>query len=799
MFIDKLNNCFCPLPQQRRGHCSHYGITLLLFCVAIGGSLFSVHRSLAFEIHLSPNGDDSASGSVDAPLRTLEAAKQAVNSHNSKSVDEDVTIWVHAGRYPIEETVKFGKEFSGTREHPVRIRAVAGQTPVFDAGLKLDLAEARLIDDTATLARLAPIARTKTYVIAVDDQRVIDSISSAKARCSIDGQMMSLARYPNVGFGHIAEIKNKGAIYIAGRTFGDPPTWSLDAPVGAQFTLADKDVSAWEQELRHARKATLSGYLAHDWCREELPLANVQGNQVQLGGYTRYGVIDIQKLPRRIRVSNLLCELDAEGEFYFDDDQNQLYFIPPSPIRAKASLSIWGGPGLAHFHDVAHVSVEGIVIESVGRGKSAVLIEDCSNVVLTACTIRNSSRTGVTIEGGSENGLRSCDLYDVAKHVSIGGGDVKRLEPAGNFAINCHFTQIAANDYYGGISISGVGNRFRNNLVHNFPGQVLVFKDCEHVIELNEFFNIGFEEGDGGALYTGASMWSWGNQIRNNFIHHLMCLPKAHPRGGVYLDDLDQGDTVEGNVFYKAAHRAVLVNGGAGQNVRDNIFLKCHIGIYNCEVYAEMAYRAISRFDSGELKRGDKDDRIWRTEQVIGKQGWNREPWSSRYPLFGKIMNQDKMRFFPIECEFTGNRFAQNWTNFEYRVPKKVKADGVKDIDEVHYIKTDDNLTVAMKVFRNPATLDFRYRVNKTAPSMPKIPFDNIGLQKDEGFRDSVPRKHLYRAAIRKRFERQASYDAEAKYDPKKINTLMYFNTGKLLSESGGLLHAAASQDESTR
>ena len=122
-------------------------------------------------------------------------------------------------------------------------------------------------------------------------------------------------------------------------------------------------------------------------------------------------------------------------------------------------------------------------------------------------------------------------------------------------------------------------------------------------IEYNEFFNIGIEEGDGGTIYSGAQMTSWGNIYRHNFLHHLMCVPQAHPRGGIYPDDGDMGDTITENLFYKAAHRAVLINGGAGQTVTKNIFLNGHIGIYNREVGCEKTYLDQARYDKGELKR----------------------------------------------------------------------------------------------------------------------------------------------------------------------------------------------------
>ena len=51
-------------------------------------------------------------------------------------------------------------------------------------------------------------------------------------------------------------------------------------------------------------------------------------------------------------------------------------------------------------------------------------------------------------------------------------------------------------------------------------------------------FNTGYVEGDGGVMYTGASLiGGYGMQYRENFVHHSMEVPGLHGRGGIYFDD----------------------------------------------------------------------------------------------------------------------------------------------------------------------------------------------------------------------------------------------------------------------
>jgi hypothetical protein len=93
-----------------------------------------------------------------------------------------------------------------------------------------------------------------------------------------------------------------------------------------------------------------------------------------------------------------------------------------------------------------------------------------------------------------------------------------------------------------------------------------------------------------------------------------------------------------------------------------------------------------------------------------------------------------------------------------------------------------------MEIFQDPGALDFSYKSLDAARDMPKIDFGAIGLQL-EGLRRAVPAKESYRKAVRERFENRKSFDTAARYDPKTINDQVYFNSGRLLLENGGMIH----------
>jgi hypothetical protein len=751
-------------------------VTLLCFSLIVfTAACVSTSANSSLTYYVAPNGDDADSGTMKSPFATLTAARDALRSLGSLPRG-GATVWVRGGTYLNQPTLHLGKEDSGRSDEPIVYRAYEDEKPVFEGSKLIDLSGAESVTDKEILKRLAGTAADKVMRLLVKDAELQTILAKSSTILSLDGKMMTLSRFPNVGFAHIAKVIKKGAEYAENRTPGPRPTYSMAEPVGGLITIREKGSGDWRAEFGRTKKVTVSGYLAYDWYKQRHRIARMnEDDSIQLLEHSRYGILNKEKIPRRLLVRNLLCEVNSAGEWYYDDIDNALFFIPFRPLEKNSMMGYWDGGTFAEINGASNIVIRGLTVSAV-IGGDIISIKSGENNLVAGCTFKNSTRFAVNISGGKNNGVRSCDIYDVMNHVNLAGGDTKTLSPAGNFIENCHFTQVQAADFYGKIMVDGVGNIFRNNLVHNFIGQVMILGGNDHLVEGNEMFNIGFEEGDGGTIYTCGKMWSYGNVIRRNFLHHIMCIPQAHPRGGIYPDHLDGGETITENIFYKCAHRAVLLNGGAGHVVSKNIFLDGHIAIYQTAAWAQKLYDNNPKYDSGELKRGDITDHIWRTEQVLGEEGWNNEPWISKYPLFAKVMNQKKMRWWPIECSITDNLFCGNEEGMQFR--DRWGKDGLQEIDEVEYFTVSNNRDVTKDIFVDAEQMDFRIR--KSAKAVSAIPYEKIGLYADE-YRENVPDKATYRNAVKAKFQKRKSYGPDAKYDPAVINQLIYFNTGKLL------------------
>ncbi|MEY4244104.1 MAG: hypothetical protein RLZZ245_1689 [Verrucomicrobiota bacterium] len=91
----------------------------------------------ALDLHVSPAGKDTNSGTEGAPLASLAAARDAARKVAAK---ETVTVHVGDGVYYLQETLVFTPADSGSAEFPVAYRAVNEGRAVLSGGsdLKLD-------------------------------------------------------------------------------------------------------------------------------------------------------------------------------------------------------------------------------------------------------------------------------------------------------------------------------------------------------------------------------------------------------------------------------------------------------------------------------------------------------------------------------------------------------------------------------------------------------------------------------------------------------------------------------------
>ena len=92
--------------------------------------------ALALDLHVSPKGDDKASGRAETPLASLEGARQAVR-RLPRPLAEPVRVIFAAGTYRVTQAIAFDEKDSGEAGRTISYEAAPGAKVVISGGTEL--------------------------------------------------------------------------------------------------------------------------------------------------------------------------------------------------------------------------------------------------------------------------------------------------------------------------------------------------------------------------------------------------------------------------------------------------------------------------------------------------------------------------------------------------------------------------------------------------------------------------------------------------------------------------------------
>ncbi|WP_162275969.1 right-handed parallel beta-helix repeat-containing protein [Roseimaritima ulvae] len=594
-------------------------------------------RGLGAEAHVyvASGANTGGNGSRAQPFVTLHEAREAIAAaRKADRVTGKVTVHVANGVYPLDTSFALGSDDSGTAESPIEYRSVEPGGAHLRGGITLQPSGFQAVSDAAVLERLDPAVRRHVRVYDLSEA-MPESIPDFKVAFRgkprgpwlyVDGQPMTLARWPNrdaaeggwAGFTKALDtgLPDPGSDDPAKRK-AHPGSFEFKDPRPARWNL---DKGVW-----------LQGYWTHDWSDEVIRVASYDADRhaITLAAPHNYGIMGGTwgAAKRRFFALNSLDELDAAGEWYLDRSGKRLYFYPPAALdNASIVLATVTDP-LLKLSSVQHVTFSGFAIE-YGHG-NGVQVKESQHVQIVDCVVANLGGSGMSVNG-SQNRIQGCELYNLGTSgLSLSGGDRKSLTPANNQAINNHIHHYGffQRTYAPGIGVSGCGQVVRNNCIHDAPHNAILYGGNEHLFERNEIYRVVMETGDSGAFYTGRDWTSQGNVLRHNYIHDLGGGDASHVNTmGVYLDDCDSGDTIEGNVFYRAG-RAIMIGGGRDNRVLNNLVIDCPIGLH-------MDARGMTW-----KQWNNPESAGWNLEGKAEAMLYRQPPWSERYPNLAGIMN----------------------------------------------------------------------------------------------------------------------------------------------------------------
>ncbi|MBW7866255.1 MAG: right-handed parallel beta-helix repeat-containing protein [Candidatus Hydrogenedens sp.] len=672
-------------------------------------------------LHVAADGADANSGAADAPFATLERARDEIRARRAAGAlaSGGAEVVVHGGLYPVRGAFTLGAEDTATEAAPVLYRAADGAAPVFSGGVRLS--GFTPVADPEALARIPEEARAlavqcdlKPLGVAPMPPLVLGGVGSGNGFVShpvpelfFNGEALPMARYPNGGMLRVADIAVPA----------DHTMHGLSGTKTGRILYEDERHARWAAEP----DAFLYGYWFFDWADSYERVAAIDPVRREITLAEPWHGYGYRKGARYYAV-NLLCEMDAPGEWWLDRANAVLYLFPPSdPSAADLTLSLLPGP-LLQMDGVAHTRFEGLTWEL--GAMDAVRVTNSTRCLFAGCTVRHCGGDGVVVRGGAEIGVVSCDIYSMGRGgVVLNGGDRKTLEPSGHFLENCHIHHLSRLDhtYTPAALVNGAGTRIAHNLMHHINSSAMRVNGNNHTVEYNEVHDVLLESDDQG----GADMWGdptyRGNAYRFNYWHHIGNWRRTGEdldcgQAGIRLDDAISGVLIYGNIFYRCSagrhgFGGVQIHGGKDNLIENNIFADCE--------------QAVSFSPWGEKR--------WREFTAKALESPNIDPalYLERYPDLARM-----------DENVDGNTLRRNivWKcgKFLHHNPKNTALE-------------DNILDPPDTVFAGPGAGDFTLSPESPEPAaagFQPIPLGMIGLHAD-AYRKNVPEGQIRAARSR--------------------------------------------------
>ena len=246
-------------------------------------------QSSNLRIYVSTDGVAQNPGTEEAPLQTLEQALSVAKKWKMLNPGGAVSISLRQGTYYPDEPIVISAEFSGTEKAPFTISAYPGEKVTISGARPLDLSWQKTKQGLLT----APLHDVLPF-----DQLFIN------------GKKQIRARYPNY----------------------DPDILVYNG--FAPDAISPERIKTWSRPqagILHAmHRAEWGDYhyriIGVDGAGEAILEGGYQNNR-QMGMHNDYRFIE-----------NIKEELDVPGEWYYDEEEKLLYYMPETSFDPFASL-----------------------------------------------------------------------------------------------------------------------------------------------------------------------------------------------------------------------------------------------------------------------------------------------------------------------------------------------------------------------------------------------------------------------------------------------------------------------------
>ncbi len=549
------------------------------------------------DIYVAVDGNDKNEGTLEKPLATFAAAKEAVRKLIGEGKKGEIKVAFKGGDYGVLDNLTFTAEDSGSENVKITYCAYGDDDVYFTNGVYITEDKfVSLTDDEKKLFNVEFADDIKKVDLSDDSHAA--QITTYSPLSSSTGFCWQ-ARTPN-------KVKGVDKYYPGFTKFALLP----DSPLtyeeliyhnDTDFSAEQTDSHLYQDRLYVIRvlKELLDGYDSYDnvqlcgyiskvWNQDIFTITEYDRDTglVKYDGRPPWGFYALVGGQTQVYINNAIKELDDIGEYYIDGETKTLYVYKPQGTytMAVADTFVTINKGAEHitFKKLNFRSCSGNAINANGDhftfdmgsityvgGSYAFLSNDTRHIKFTNSTVAYCAESGICIE--APRGKNETKYYALENT-----GCVIRNNLVHD--VDMVFVPVES----GAVRFSNqVGADVSHNEIYNSARYGIDFKygNIECIMEYNYLHHCMQNSADGGAFYCGRVATNRGNEVRYNVVADIYALNPIHMGGtfAIYLDDSMENLICYGNVFYNSG--MIMNNGGRSHEFYDNVFIGKTSGI----------------------------------------------------------------------------------------------------------------------------------------------------------------------------------------------------------------------------
>lgn len=467
------------------------------------------------EIYVSPAGNDANNGSIESPLKSVQAAKNL-----AKQKDGDVSVFFREGNYTIEQTLKF----DATDKNNVTYKAYNNEKVCFTSGKPYTGFEECQVNGVRAFKKNVGVGAN--FNILFNETTTLNR-----------------TRYPENGYLLVDHVSEEDRTPGKSEMFDQYKGFYVDKTQMQNF----KNINDVVVRVLHYWKDELMNVKSYD----------PETGHVLLSKNTTMNVAKGQ----RVFFENVFEMLKSPGQWYLDKPEGILYYVPYEGEVAQ-NLTLWGSEleTMIDINEVDSINFENINFRCNGFNISPKVDGSQAAYDAVPCVSYNYSNNST---------IKNCEFHDIAGGALFLGVGVKNT-----VVDSCLFDNIGAQAVYvRGENVQPDDPKItkditiQNNIVSGY-GRIYYNAVGLLVIHANSVNIVNNEIHDG--YYTAISVgWVWGyaysvtynNKIKDNLIYNIG-QGWLSDMGGIYTLGIQPGTEISGNVIHNVA--ADTAQGGYG-------------------------------------------------------------------------------------------------------------------------------------------------------------------------------------------------------------------------------------------